>query len=492
MVVVVSEVPAESPLTKAEWRSLTPASRAWICGLVSELRELHARIGKNSTNSSKPPSSDLPQVKRPARRRSGRRRGGQPGHRGHSRPLVSDDRISKTVEVRPPRCRRCGSRIEESGLDHEALRHQVAEIPAIEPTVVEYRRRRGTCGKCGTVTTGELPAGVPKGNFGPNLRALLVALSGRFRLSRREVVEFCEEVLGLTISVGCVSDTCLRMGRSLAAPVRGVRDEIRMADVVHPDESGWAQAGRRHWIWVAATRTAAYFRIARRRSAAIVKEILGEDFEGQIVSDRWSAYGIIPAERRQVCWAHLKRDFQGFVDRGGEGKDFGEEGVRLSKELFAIWHRYERNELSRLRMRGLMAEVEIEVGRLLGAGHLSSDAKVLGFCMKLLEVEPSLFLFARTQGVEPTNNRAERALRPVVLWRKGSFGTWSYGGSRFVERLMTVVMTCRIRGRPILRYLEAVCGAMDHGAPIPSLFEKARDHPGVGDAAADQRRRTAG
>jgi transposase len=368
-------------------------------------------------------------------------------------------------------------------MEQEPLRHQVAEIPAIEPLVTEYLRHRASCPHCGTMTVAGLPDGVPEGNLGPNLRALLVVLAGRFRLSRRETVEFCGEALGLSISVGCVSNVCMDVGTSLAGPVREVRQEIRSAPVVHPDESGWSQRGRRRWIWVAVCAVAAYFRITKRRSAAVVHEILGAAFKGCIVSDRWSAYTAIPAERRQICWAHLKRDFQGFVDRGGAAKAFGEEGVRLSKELFSIWQSYESGGVTRRRMRELMAEVEIGVGKLLGGGQDSADKKVRGFCAKVLDLGPSLFLFSRMTGIEPTNNRAERALRPVVLWRKGSFGTNSDGGSRFVDRMMTVVMTCRIQGRSVLRYLQDVCAAKDQGGRIPSLFAaKARDRPKVDEA----------
>jgi transposase len=322
----------------------------------------------------------------------------------------------------------------------------------------------------------DLPEGVPDGAFGPNLRALLVLLTGRFRMSQREVVEFSAEALGLSISLGSVSNLCLGVGRALMLPVREVKEGIRKAKVVHADESGWRQRGIRHWIWVVATATLAFFKIARSRGADVVREILGEAFAGFIVTDRWAAYLVISPERRQVCWAHLERDFQGIVDRGGPGKKFGERGLDLCRRLFAIWNAYSRDhEISRRAMTRRMNDVEFDLGQLLEGGRHSPDRKVRTFCNKLLELSPSLYLFSREPGIEPTNNRAERALRPIVLWRKGSFGTGSKAGSRFVERIMTVVMTLRLQGRPVLPYLQEVCRAQDHGERAPPLVQQ--QHP---------------
>jgi transposase len=218
--------------------------------------------------------------------------------------------------------------------------------------------------------------------------------------------------------------------------------------------------------------------------------MLGMMFSGLTVSDRWSAYLMIAAERRQVCWSHLQRDFQGFIDRGGGAKAFGEAGVALAKELFTIWHRYQGAEIGRRRMQEQMTDLEVRVGELLGGGLKSKVKKVRGFCNELLELGPALFLFARVEGVEPSNNLAERMLRAIVLWRKGSFGTWSDAGSRFVERIMTVVMTCRLQGRPVLGYIRELLTAQDHGTKMPSLFGKrSRDGPKLGEPLPCKRSR---
>ena len=339
-----------------------------------------------------------------------------------------------------------------------------------------------------------LPAGVPEGSFGPNLRALLVVLSGRFRLSRREVTEFCGEALGLAISVGAIDNLCQGVGESLGAPVEELANALQSAPVVHADESGWRQRNVRYWIWVTVTTSMAVYVIAQSRGSKVIQTMLGDKFHGQLVTDRWSSYGYFETSRRQLCWSHLKRDFQGFVDRGGAACTFGSEGVLLSGALFSCWHRFQRGAISWGELQKMMAVVEIRLGRLLQSGLSSSDQKVVGFCKKLLPLEAALFLFSRVPGVEPTNNRAERALRPVVLWRKGSFGTNSEEGSRFVAHIMSVVMTCRLQGRSVLTYLREVCLAQDRGRRAPSLLGKRpRERPKLGAATtARKRRRQAG
>lgn len=409
--------------------------------------------------------------------------------------MVPADDVKVTHDLYPESCANCGGTLPAKACEElEPLRQQVAEIPAIEPEVTEYRRHRCRCAACGEVSVATLPAGVPEGNFGPNLRALLIVLSGRFRLSRREVREFCGEALGLSISVGCIDNMCRGIGESLGQPVEEIAAEIQSAPVVHADESGWRQSGARYWIWVVVTSTLAMYMISQSRGAQVIRTMLGDRFHGDLVSDRWSAYLIIEAIRRQLCWSHLMRDFQGFVDRGGVARAFGTEGVWLARALFSIWHRFQHAAISRGEMQALMALVEIRVGKLLQSGLASADKKVVGFCKHLLPLESALFLFSRVPGVEPTNNRAERALRPIVLWRKGSFGTNSAQGSRFVERMMTVVMTCRLQGRSVLTYLRAVCLAQDRGKRAPSLLRKRpRERPKLGAArTARTRRREAG
>jgi transposase len=218
------------------------------------------------------------------------------------------------------------------------------------------------------------------------------------------------------------------------------------------------------------TATITVFRIDRRRSGAAVEALLGADFAGVIGSDRWAAYNRFPAERRALCWAHLKRAFQGLVDRGGEAAPIGRWGLAEIERLFALWHRFRAGEVGREELQRRLIPLQARLGRLLRRGQENPDRKAAGLCRELTKWWTALWTFARLDGVEPTNNGAERALRPAVLWRKGSFGSDSEAGSRFVERLLTVVVSCRQQGRPLLAFLVAVGEAALWGRPPPSLL----------------------
>lgn len=196
-------------------------------------------------------------------------------------------------------------------------------------------------------------------------------------------------------------------------------------------------------------------------------DLLGEHFGGVLGSDRWSAYGWQPPERRQVCWAHLKREFQGLADWGGRVGPVGEEALALTERLFRVWHEA-RAEPEVLRER--MAPVQAEFRALLEREQGHPAPKVAGLCRNLLKLWPALWLFVRVPGVEPTNNAAERALRPAVLWRKGSFGTRSPEGSVLAARMLSVTATCRQQGCNVVAYLTAVCQAAQVGRPVPSLL----------------------
>jgi transposase len=219
----------------------------------------------------------------------------------------------------------------------------------------------------------------------------------------------------------------------------------------------------------------AVFWIDRRRSGAVVDALLGTDFAGVVGSDRWSAYNRFPAERRAVCWAHLKRDFQALVDRNGEAEPIGRWGLAEIERLFALWHRFRAGEFDRQVLQRRLIPLQARLGRLLRHGQKNPDRKAAGLCRQLRKWWPSLWTFARVDGVEPTNNAAERALRPAVLWRKGSFGSASAAGSRFAERLLTVVATCRQQGRPLLDFLVAAGEVALRGTTAPSLLPT---HPG--------------
>lgn len=335
--------------------------------------------------------------------------------------------------------------------------------------VTDHYMHRLCCPGCGGITRAALPPAVPPGAFGPRLQAIVALLSGRYRLSRREVVAVCADLLGAELCLGSVDALCRATGRALAAPVAALEAAVRQATVANADETAWRQAGQRRWLWVVVTAVATVFTVATSRGSAVSKGLLGEAFAGIVGSDRWSAYTWVDPTQRQVCWAHLKRDFQALVDWGGAARPIGEAGLELLAVLFAAWHQARDDPAAAAGLAETVAPTQGAFRMLLEVGQRSPSRKAAGLCASLLTLWPALWTFVTVPGVAPTNNAAERAVRPAVLWRKGSFGSQSDEGARFVGRLLSVAATCRQQHRSLLDYLTAVCTAAQHGHPIPSL-----------------------
>lgn len=434
--------------------------------LEAENKELRERLNLNSTNSSLPPSSGfVAQKRRPPTGPSGRRRGGQPGHPQRVRPLVPPERLAETIEHKPDACRRCGHEL--TGVDAEPIRHQVAELPPIEPTVVEHRLHRRTCRKCGTRTTATLPADVPRGAFGPRLQAVLALLSGGYRIGKRGVRQLAGDLFGLNISLGMVAKLERHTAAALDAPLAELREHVRTQHV-NIDETSWREDGQKAWLWVVVTSLVTVFTIARSRAAEVAQALLGRAFGRVATCDRFRGYLWI--ERCQLCWAHLRRDFQAMIDRGGPAKTIGEELLQHSDQLFEWWHRVRDDSLARSTLQRYLIPFRRLFLDVLERGAACRCAKTASTCRDLLDDEFSLWTFIRTDGVQPTNNAAERALRHAVLWRKSSGGTDSEAGSRFAERLLSVIATCRLQGRHVLNTLVACLKAHQAGNTAPSLL----------------------
>lgn len=443
---------------------------AHVQALETELAALRERVNRNSRNSSQPPSSDGPAVPRqPRQRTTGRRkRGAQPGHKGTTRKLVPVEQVKEVQDVKPRTCRRCGQTL--VGTDPTPHRHQVTEIPPVVAEVYEYCLHTLPCRACGVETRAVLPAGVPHGAFGPRLQAMVALLSGRYHLSKREATEIMTDFFQADISLGSVPALEQRTSQAIQGPVDAARAYVQAQPVVHMDETGWRQANQRAWLWVAATRLVTVFLIRPSRGGKVVREMLRETFTGIVASDRWSAYNWLGVLLRQLCWAHLQRDFQAFVERGGESQQIGEKLLAQADLMFEWWYRVRDGTLDQATFQEKMQPVQRTVGELLRQGTTCDHSKTAGTCRDILKREAALWTFVRVAGVEPTNNLAERQIRPGVLWRKNSFGTQSAAGSRFAERIMTVVSTLRQQQRNVLDYLTAACEAANWGRPAPSLL----------------------
>jgi transposase len=437
--------------------------------LQAEVERLREQMNKNSRNSSKPPSSDLPATRKyPKREKSERQRGGQKGHPGKGRKLKPPEQVTRVVTSKPTSCRQCGTLL--LGADPSPRRHQVSELPRVEPEITEYQQHTLTCLACGTQTSGEWLAEMPIGSFGPRTQAMIGYLGGRFGMSDRDVQELVEVAFHTDISLGSIPAQEQRVSGALAQPVEEAQAYIRQQPYANVDETGWRQMDQRAWLWVAATSLVTVFIVVGTRSAVGVKRLLGESFEGIVGSDRWSAYHWLDPLRRQLCWAHLKRDFQALVDRGGESKIIGTLLLEQVKSMFELWHRARDGTLSRADFQVAMQPLQTEVTSLLKIGTLVNHARTRKTCHNILSLEPALWTFVIQEGVEPTNNAAERPLRRGVIWRRRSFGTQSKAGSVFVERILTAVTTLRQQQQDVLDFLTEACQAKTCGDHAPSLL----------------------
>jgi transposase len=441
--------------------------------LEARVGELERRLNRSSRNSSLPPSQDPPSAPpRPPGKGSGRKRGGQPGHEGRYRRLLPPEQVDEIVEHWPDCCRSC--RREFAGCELvdavEPRRHQIAELPPIAVKVTEHRLHAVCCPGCVMQTQAELPSGVPRSAFGPRLQAAVVTLAVRNRVSRRDATELARELFGVELATGTVDAIVRRTGEALAGPHTRLEHEIKRSPVVNIDETGWKTAGDSRTLWGALTGRAAVFRIAAGRHGFEARTLLGERFAGIVCSDRWRGYDYLDPGQRQLCWAHLLRDFTAHSQGMGEQKTFGEDGLRIARELFACWQGHQA-DADRARLQAQLAPLQDELQALLEhASRKSTKTKYHRvFAKSLLKRWPALWAFAHTDNVEPTNNRAERGLRGAVIYRKLSLGTQSEQGERTIERLLSASITCRLQKRSLFAYLTDVLHASIRGDPIPAL-----------------------
>ena len=444
--------------------------QAQIEKLTALVAELEAKLVQSSRNSSKPPSSDGPGVVKGKQKPSGRKPGGQPGHEGHSREWFSPEAVDETKQVVPESCDECHGPVIEKAEGPPDVRQQMVDIPPIKPLVTEHVLLWRWCEKCQKWTLAKLPKGVPAGAFGPNLLSLVALLSGQYRLSKRLVQDLLSTVLGIDLSLGSVCRAEAVMSAAMAPAVEEARVYVRNSDEANLDETGWRQRRAKAWLWVAVSRLVTVFLVSLSRGAGVAKDMLGEGFTGFLLTDRWCAYNWYDLLLRQLCWSHLARDFQGMVDRADAGTKWGRALLAESEKMFKWWAQVKDGTLTRSVFERRMVPVEAEVGRLLRKASVCDAAKTSGMATEILKLESALFTFVGVEGIEPTNNAAERAIRHAVLWRKGSFGTHSEAGSRYVERILTVVQTCRAQKRGVFQFLIDTINAHLCGLAPPSLL----------------------
>jgi transposase len=456
--------------TPAEAQAYIRALEARVAALEVMVQQLREQLQQDSRTSSRPPSSDPPQAlaKRPRRGSTGRRPGGQPGHEGHARVLVPIDQVDVVVPIKPECCPRCQQ--PSQGEDLQPQRHQVTDIPPMKPVVTEYQLHQLVCSACGEVTRAEVPPGVPLGGFGPRVQAISALCTGAYHLSKRTTQAVLEDLFGVVLGLGTIANLEQATTRAVAESVAEARAYVQAQPTAYADETGWREGQNRAWLWTVVTAWVTVFAIRRSRSGQVAQDLLGERFWGWLVTDRWNAYNWYPSWRRQLCWAHLLRDIEAMIERGGCSAAIGEALREQARRMFHDWHRVRDGTLSHTSFGIYMRPIRREVERLLEAGQTCGVPKTEGTCRDILKRRQALWTFVRHAGVEPTSNVAERAIRPGVLWRKGSFGTQSPEGSQFVEAMMTVVATLKQQHRHVLDYLTAACEAALHRKAAPSLL----------------------
>lgn len=466
-------------ISSAEWVITPPSVRLVLLALLDQqqrlstrVSDLEAQLAKHSGNSSKPPSSDPPSAPpRPPSPKTERKRGAQKGHAGTHRPLLPPEQVSEIVVHRPTTCCACHLDLPPD-LDPSGppIRQQVWELPPIRPIVTEHQYLPVICPGCQTSQHAPRPADVPTGCFGPHVTALVAVYHGRYHLSTRDVVTLLDEVYGIPLSLGSVPRLYQLASSALAPVYDEVQTAVQTQAVVNVDETGWPEAGRQRYLWAAVSRVGTLFQVARRSRAAL-EALLGAEFGGIVGSDRYGAYARIPLKRRQICWAHLKRDWTFFSERDGPVGAWGAAGLVQIGALFDVWHRFREGESGRVEVQREMELIRVELWKLVEAGRDELPwEKARRFCRELRLLWEGLWRFVEEEGVEPTNNAAEQAVRPAVLWRKGCYGTQSEAGSRFVERILTVVTTARQQQRDVLAFIAEAVRASWEGRPAPLLM----------------------
>jgi len=444
------------------------ALEARVAELEQLVAELKDRLLANSSNSSTAPSSDPLWAPKPKPRKpSGKKPGGQQGHQGHHRKLLPIEQVDEVVKHRPQNCAHCHLPLDDNSPSKLRHRHQVAELPPRAVIVTEHQSYACTCDHCGNSTTGAIPKNIQKSVTGPRLTAALCYLSAYMHGSRRAIEEVATELLGCPLSLGTISNREREMTDALESSYQQVQQHVRSAPAKNVDETGWKRAGR--WLWVAATRTCALFRIDRGRNWHGLQNLLGELVQGTVCSDRHGLYERLKIQRRGICWAHLKRDFQRFIDRGGATLWLGEEGLLITRDLFRLWHRFKAGRIKRPTLRRYIRLLRERMKDLLIRGYHCDVTKAKHFCRNLLKVFTGLWTFTKIDGIEPTNNHAERMLRHAVIWRKKCFGSHSPAGCTYVGHMLTAIQTLRLQNRSVLSFLTDTLKAHRTGLTAPNL-----------------------
>lgn len=441
---------------------------------IAELEHKLEQANRDSTNSSKPPSSDGLQAEKrvhPQRKKGQRKPGGQPGHTGAFRRLVPTEQVQKVVHIRPSICSNCGTKFqgEEPGKMHH--RHQVTELPPTMAEITEFQCWQVDCPACGTRNRGELPT-EHRSAFGPRLVAWITWLTVQGRMPRRVLESMLETMLSVPISLGRIQGSVEEASVAVESVYQELQNELPQQEVLNVDETGWKTNGNRRWMWAFIAARYVFYWLDPSRGKKVLQNLLGETFAGVLCTDRWTVYLSYHRGDAQLCWAHLKRDLLGILEtsENKEATRFARRSLALVLRLFRLWHRYRGNSLDREELQEKALKIEKKLFSLAQEQVNSPCAEVRCLARVFFLKTEKLFEFAHRTGVEPTNNQAERALRMAVQWRKISFGNRSEAGEKATSRLLTVLQTCKMQNRNSFQYLVEVIACNRRNLPTPSLL----------------------
>lgn len=421
----------------------------------------------NSRNSSKPPSSDPPSVPMKSAAKRRKKRGAKKDHEAHLKEMLPPDKVNQRRVIEPEVCPDCdGEHFVDSG--QEPLRDQFIDVPLIEINVTEYVRPVRQCTGCGVLVYAPLPENAPKSCFGPGVLALVAVLTGVLNVSKRKATRVMNDVFNVPISLGGLSNCEEQIANSLADPYDQVIEHLREQKVAHADETGWPRGNRvKGWLWALCSVSAAAFMVHAKRGQTAARKLL-DQFSGVLVTDRWGGYNFF-AGLRQICWAHLQRDFKAVGESSGRLGKIGAELDDLATRILRLRARVRDRTLKWRTFAHRMPPLIEQVEMLLQEGALHEGA-LAGKCREIFNHRKHLWTFVERQDVEPTNNHAERVVRQGVLWRKSSFGTQSERGARYVERVLTAGATCQLQGRSVIEFMREACRCHVQNLPAPSLI----------------------
>lgn len=462
----------------AELEAENAELRTLVAELEKKVSALATELGRNSSNSNRPPSSDTPAEravraqKHPGGKGGKRRRGGQPKHPGTRRELVPPDDVDDVAHFFPSHCEHCSTSLPETH-DPAPVRFQLTDLPAFEPHVTEYRRHTVECPRCRKQTTAAHdPTRIPVSPFGPRLMSFVGVLTGYYHLSRRRAASLLRDMMGVRLSLGAVSALEKRVSEAVSKPAQEAWQRVIAGEVKHTDGTSWYQSGVALSLWVIATACATVYKIVANGQRETLKPLFGEP-QGVLVADRATALKFWAMDRRQVCWAHLLRKFVSFSERDGPAGKIGRDLLSYTSILFEYWHQLRDGLLDLETFRARTAPLRLQFEALLERAAKSRIEHIAGSCADMFDHREALWTFIDEEGIEPTNNHAERELRAFVLWRKRSYGTQSERGNRFAERMMTVAHTAHKQRKNVLEFVTECCVAHIDRAAAPSLFSAA-------------------